>query len=91
MATDQNLMEAFQKIIQMIPSGSFIVCESGGLRHHLVPGLFLMMNKTDIKMIKPDAEKLLLLADRVITFDGEKIDFDLNSIEINDNRWKIKQ
>jgi hypothetical protein len=32
-----------------------------------------------------------LLADRVITFDGEKIDFDLNSIEINDNRWKIKQ
>jgi hypothetical protein len=91
MATDQNLMEAFQKIIQMIPSDSFIVCESGGLRHQVVPGLFFMMNKTDGKMIKPDAEKLLLLADRVITFDGEKIDFDLNTIEINDNRWKIKQ
>ena len=90
MATDENLMEAFQKIIQMIPSGSFIVCESGGLRHHVVPGLFFMMNKTEVEKIKPDAEKLKLLADRVITFDGEKTDFELNSIEINDNRWKIK-
>ena len=91
MATDQNLMEAFQKIVQLIPSDSFIVCESGGLRHHVVPGLFFMMNKTDREIIKPDAEKLMLLADRVITFDGEKNDFELNSIEINDNGWTIKQ
>jgi len=91
MATDQNLMEAFQKIVQLIPSDSFIICESGGLRHHIIPGLFFMMNKTEVEKIKPDAEKLKLLADRVITFDGEKTDFELNSIEIKDNRWKIKQ
>ena len=91
MATDQNLMEAFQKIVQLIPSDSFIICESGGLRHHVVPGLFFMMNKTDREIMKPDAEKLMLLADRVITFDGEKNDFELNSIEINDNGWTIKQ
>jgi len=91
MATDQNLMEAFQEIVQIIPSDSFIICESGGLRHHLVPGLFFMMNKTGGEKIKPDAEKLKLLADRIITFDGVKIDFDLNSIEIKDNRWTIKQ
>jgi len=91
MATDQNLMEAFQKISQMIPSDSFIVCESGGLRHHVVPGLFFMMNKTELEKIKPDAEKMKLLADRIVTFDGEKIDFDIHSIEINDNRWKIKK
>jgi len=91
MATDQNLMEAFQEIVQIIPSDFFIICESGGLRHHVVPGLFFMMNKTGGEMIKPDAEKLKLLADRIVTFDGEKIDFDIHSIEINDNRWKIKK
>lgn len=91
MATDQNLMEAFQKILQLIPPNSFIICESGGLRHHIIPGLFFMMNKTEVEKIKPDAEKLKLLADRVITFDGEKNDFDIHSIEVNDNRWTIKQ
>ena len=91
MATDQYLSEAFHKIRRMIPSDSLIVCESGGLRHHVVPGLFFMMNKTDGEPIKPDAEKLMLLADRVITFDGEKIDFEINSIEITDNRWILKQ
>jgi len=90
-ATDDHLMEAFQKIVQLIPSDSFIVCESGGLRHHVVPDLFFMMNKTGGEMIKPSAEKLMLLADRVITFDGEKNDFDLDTIEITDNRWTIKQ
>lgn len=91
MAADQYLSEAFQKIVQLIPSNSFMICESGGLRQYIVPGLFFMMNKTDQEIIKPYAEKLMLLADRIITFDDEKIDFDLNSIEINDNRWKIKQ
>jgi hypothetical protein len=91
MATDQYLSGAFQKILEMIPSDSLIVCESGGLRHHIVPGLFFMMSKMDGELIKPDAERLMLLADQVITFDEEKIDFDVNSIEITGNRWTIKQ
>jgi hypothetical protein len=91
MATDEFLSQAIPEIVKRIPEGSFIVCESGGLRHHIVPGLFFMMNKTSGERIKPDAEKLMLLADRVITFDGEKIDFEINSIEITDNRWTIKQ
>ena len=91
MATDQYLSEAFQKILQLVPTDSLIVCESGGLRHHVVPGLFFMMNKTSGELIKPDAEKLILLADRVITFEGEKIDFEINSIEITDNQWTLKQ
>lgn len=90
MATDQYLSEAFQKICRMIPTDSLIVCESGGLRHHIVPGLFFMMSKTNGELIKPDAEKLMLLADRVITFDREKIDFEIDRIKISENHWSLK-
>ncbi len=91
MAKDEHLENAFQEIEKIIPTDSLLVCESGGLRHFVVPGLFFMMNKTDGEMIKPNSEKLKLIADRVIAFDGEKIDFDIDMIEIKDKQWKLKQ
>lgn len=91
MATDQYLGEAFLEILKVIPSGALIICESGGMRHHVIPGLFLMMKNTRPGSLKPGAEKLMLLSDRVITFDGKKIDFDINTIEITDNQWTLKQ
>jgi hypothetical protein len=90
MAKEEHLENAFQEIEKIIPTDSLLVCESGGLRHFVVPGLFFMMNKTDGEMIKPNSEKLKLIADRVITFDGEKIDFNLNMIVIKDKQWKLK-
>ena len=82
---DENLDAAFQEIEKLIPFGSLLVCESGGLRNQVVPGLFFMMNRSGNKPIKPASEKLKLLDDRLIIFDGEKIDFDLNTIEIIEN------
>ena len=90
MAKDEHLDTAFREIVKLIPSDSLLVCESGGLRYHVVPGLFFMMNSSGNEIIKPASEKLKLLADRLIIFDGEKIDFDLDSIEITDNRWTLK-
>ena len=91
MAKDEHLNTAFQEIKKIIPSGALMVCESGGLRHHVIPGLFFMMSKSEPGISKTTSEKLKLIADRVITFDGESIDFDLNTIEIINNQWKIKQ
>jgi len=90
MVADAGLDQAVQAIMPLIPPGSLVVCESGGLRSHIIPGLFFMMCSPGKETAKPAAEKLKLSADRVITFDGEKIDFDLNRIEINENQWKIK-
>lgn len=90
MATDEHLETAFREIVKLIPSGSLLVCESGGLRNHVVPGLFFMMTNSGNEIIKPASEKLKLLADQVITFDGEKLNFDLENIEITDNRWTLK-
>lgn len=91
MATDEHLGSAILEICKMAPSKVLLVCESGGLRDWVVPGVFLMMNSTISGIIKSSAEKLKLLADRLITFDGEKIDFDIDTIEITDNRWTLKQ
>ena len=90
MASDAYLEFVWKTVSRLIPPGSLIICESGGLRSYLKPGLFFMMRSLEAETIKPAAEKLKLMADRVITFDGEKIDFDLNSIEITGNRWKLK-
>ncbi len=90
MAKDEHLENAFQEIEKLIPSDSLIVCESGGLRYHRVPGLFFMMSSPENE-IKPSAQRLKLLADRVITFDGKRIDFDLDMIEVKENQWKIRQ
>jgi len=90
MTTDEFLPETLEQVLEHIPSGSLLVCESGGLRNFVVPGLFLMMNNRGTEVVKPKSERLLRLADRIISFDGEKYDFDIASIEVKDNQWKIK-
>jgi len=90
MTTDEYLFEAFLKVRELIPTDSLIICESGGLRQYVEPGLFFMMNKKGTETVKPLSEKLLALADRVITFDGKNIDFDPDTIAIEDNLWTLK-
>lgn len=40
---DYTIRDAFSKILDYIPAGVPIVCESQMLRHHIEPGLFLIM------------------------------------------------
>lgn len=90
MTTDEYLEEAFNEILTRIPANSMVVCESGGLRHLIRPGLFFMMLHPGNTGLKSETEKRLSLADRIVTFDDPKFDFDVNSIEIADNQWKFK-
>lgn len=90
MTTDEFLEEAFSEILTRIAPDTLVVCESGGLRHLIRPGLFFMMRHPENSAIKPDSAKLLSLADRIVNFDGSKFDFDIHSIEIADNQWKLK-
>lgn len=90
MTTDEYLEEAFREILTRIPANNMVVCESGGLRHLIRPGLFFMMRHPENIGLKSETVKFLSLADRIVTFDGPKFDFDVNSIEIADNQWKLK-
>ncbi|MEI6678892.1 MAG: hypothetical protein WCL21_09815 [Mariniphaga sp.] len=88
---DEHLVEAYNEILKMLPKNALIICESGGLRHKLVPGLFFMMTGKESEITKPATQKLMLLADRQIIFDGEKINFDIDTIEIVNNQWTFKK
>jgi hypothetical protein len=89
MTKDEHLEAAFGKVLKLVPPETLLVCESGGLRNYIAPGLFFMM--TNSETAKPASEKLKLLADRMIKFDGKTIDFDINTIEIKEHRWTLKQ
>ena len=41
--TDNSLVEAFKEIMEYIPEGTPIICESPALRHYTEPGLFVIM------------------------------------------------
>lgn len=41
--TDNSLVEAFKEIMEHIPEGTPIICESPALHHYTEPGLFVIM------------------------------------------------
>lgn len=58
--TDDNLLAAFSEIIELIPGGTPVVCESPALRYVTDPGLFVIM-KSDETINKKNISKLLKL------------------------------
>lgn len=87
MATEENVLKAFRIIAKRIPKNHAVVCESGGLRHFIEPGFFVMMNRSDRTAFKTDTMDLKTLADQWITFNGEFLDFDPDKIQFSDNKW----
>jgi len=90
MASEKNVLQAFRFIANLIPENHAVVCESGELRHFIEPGLFLMMNRSDRTAFKTDTMDLKTLADQWITFDGETLDFDPDTIQYSANKWMTK-
>ncbi|HJZ39073.1 MAG TPA: hypothetical protein VJ203_01770 [Bacteroidales bacterium] len=90
-AADEELAGAIEKIQSMAGAGTYYICESGGLRRYVNPGLFMMISCHGENERKTDPFNLKALADVYITCSEKKIDFDLDRIIIADNRWKIRQ
>ncbi len=85
------LDRAFNEFMKMIDNDSLIICESNSLRFIIKPEiyLFLKMNNTD--EMKPSAEKLISLADKVILSDGQKHNFDFNLLRVSGYSWLLKE
>ena len=90
MATDETVREVLGRVLRRLPEGTALICESGGLRKYVQPGLFLVMHRESQARVKPEAEKLKQMADRWITFDGTGIDIDPETIYFNGKTWIIK-
>jgi hypothetical protein len=88
MNREEQLWEAFQKVLSLVDHEDYIVCESGGLRNVVTPGLFFMMSN-DNPVLKPNSIEFKRLCDKWITFDGMYFDFSVDSFEIQNNKWKL--
>ncbi len=89
MVRDEQLQEAWNQVLSLIDIHDLIVCESGGLRNLITPGLFLMMNSNPSQTLKPGSTRFKDLCDRWITFDGKQSDFSTDSLEIQNHTWKL--
>jgi hypothetical protein len=89
MAGDEQQFEALQFILKLVNADDYIICESGGLRKWTVPGIFLILHHIETVYYKANIQYLKPLCDQWITFDGNNIDFDINTLTIADNCWQI--
>jgi hypothetical protein len=84
---DDRLLYVFNKILDLIPEGTPIICESPALRYYVEPGAFLIISSQTTNKFK-DISKLQTLPH--VMFKLEELD-DLESIPVRlvDGRWEV--
>lgn len=85
--TDQFLLLAFKKFLELIPPDSPIVCESPALRKYIVPGIFIFMHSRNCKNPKTEIQKMIPLADKVINLNEDSVQNFLISVKFEKSRW----
>ncbi len=66
----EHLQEGIEALLEVVPRGGAIVCESNTARRVLEPGLFLMIHPEQAVPAKASAAALITLADRRVAFNG---------------------
>jgi hypothetical protein len=89
MARDEQLPVAWQKIQTLLEPHDLIVCESGGLRNLIVPGLFLIISNSGNKEDKITSMEYKRVCDHWIAFDGVQFNLPVDSLAIRENQWII--
>ena len=65
-----------------------MVCESGGIRQFVEPGLFFIVDRAGSAGIKLNTQNLMEFENIWLTFDGLHFNLNLNEIVIHHNSWK---
>jgi hypothetical protein len=84
---DDRLLFVFNKITELIPEGTPIVCESPALRYYVEPGAFLII-RSDTTNKRKDISELLKLPHVMFKFE-ELSQMSSIPIEFNDGKWRI--
>jgi hypothetical protein len=87
--TDKALLAAFNYVIRLAPENVLWVCESGGLRTNVTPGLFLYFKLKGENPSKDSAKTLMPLADKIVNFDGINFDFLPEDLKIRANGFYL--
>jgi hypothetical protein len=75
--------------LQMICSNAFVICESGGLRNYVIPGIFIIVNRDGRTDIKQGTLENMNKAHQWLTFDGATFDPGIERFGISEGKWQI--
>ncbi len=67
-----------------------LVCESGGSRNFIEPGLFFIIQEHNDKL-KPSCHEVAHLADRLVNVDGNGWDLQPEALVFENGRWGLKE
>ncbi len=88
---DSFLEEASLEFMKQIGNDCLVVCESNSLRKTINPGLFLMIQNNLGMPVKITASEVIEFADCLIPFNGNMLDFELERIKIENNKWILNK
>ena len=88
---DAATAEAFKSVMQIIPKGSPVVCESGALAKSHKSGLFLLLEGESGGQNKKSFLDNKRLADQLVHFDGCHFSLNMHQITFNGKTWKLEE
>lgn len=89
-ANDEVLEEVYAEVLKLIPDQAAVVCESGGLRLVVKPGLFFVCKK-DVQTEMKDSMKCVKHSvDKFVILNENSFDFDVRHIYFENNKWVLK-
>ena len=86
---DKNLKKPLSILLDYIPGGYPIICESGALLHFARPGLFLLVKRKNEMSVKKGAGDLGYPPDSWLTFDGDGFEPKPEHFWFDGANWQI--
>lgn len=86
-----HLKEGLTALVDIVGPDTVLVCESNSLRQVVEPGVFLMVSGRDSGRRKSSSREVSKYVDRVVAWDGNSFDFDINRIKLVNGKWTIME
>lgn len=87
--TDKAMLEVIENLKSFWKENTAVVCESGGLRHIVEPGLFVVCKSEEQQEMKPRLNKLETEVDQFVLFRNNKFNLDLTRIKFENGTWRM--
>ena len=86
---DEQLQVALDFLLSKIPQDAPVICESGGMRKLVAPGMFLICYHPENQNWKERLHDLLPLASKMIAFKNDQFDIDSDKIQFKNAAWQM--
>ena len=84
---EDKIESAIDRLVEKLPKGVCIVCESNSARLHIKPSQFVVLKEQGVDTIKPGCQKVIELAGKIIEFYGNGWDLAPGQFEFKAGKW----